>query len=90
VLERIPVYAIFVIGGDLILANLRDQRIPNDIGINIFPNPNTMGFHKLGPLTHEREIQTYWKTNSGPFQLNHLFADSIIVSDLGSFTSARN
>jgi len=58
----------FVIGGDLNLSLLWDKSTRRDTSGNIFTNLNTLGFHRLGPLTHETEIQTYWKTNSGPFQ----------------------
>ena len=86
-LKRIAGNAKFVIGGDLNLSLLWDQSTRKDTSRNIFSNLNTLGFYRLGPLTQETEIQTYWKTNSGPFQLDHLFSDSFTVKNLGSFAT---
>ena len=85
--KRIAGDAKFVVGGDLNLSLLWDQSTGQSTSGNIFSNLNTMGFHKLGPLTHEREIQTYWKTNSGPFQLDHLFSDIASLDNVRTFTS---
>ena len=85
--KRIVGNAKFVVGGDLNLSLLWDQSTGKNTSRNIFSNLNTRGFHRLGPLTYETEIQTYWKRNSGPFQLDHLFSDSASIKNLDTFTS---
>ncbi len=85
--KRIAGDAKFVVGGDLNLSLLWDKSTGKNTSENIFANLNNLGFHRLGPLEVDSEIQTYWKTNSGPFQLDHLFSDSATIKNLSKFSA---
>jgi exonuclease III len=87
--KRIAGEAKFVVGGDLNLSLLWDQGRRNNMSREIFANLSSQGFHDLGSIKHKKEIQTYWKTNTGPFQLDHLFSDEETATRLSAFTVYR-
>ncbi len=56
--KRIADDANFVVSGDLNLSLLWDKSTGKNTSENIFANLNILGFHRLGPLEIESEMQT--------------------------------
>lgn len=66
----------FLVGGDLNAARLMDQS-PSMAGGNceFFDKIEASGFHSALAKFHDGEVQTYFKKNSRPYQLDHLYCD---------------
>jgi endonuclease/exonuclease/phosphatase family metal-dependent hydrolase len=66
----------FVLGGDLNSARLLDKIYKRSTNTRLWANLETQGYFDLRHPHSEDEQQTFFRQNTQPYQLDHLFSDA--------------
>lgn len=70
----------FVLGGDLNSALLLDKIYRRKTNKRLWANLEAQGIHDLRPLHSLEEQQTFFRDNTHPYQLDHLFGSKTMLS----------
>jgi endonuclease/exonuclease/phosphatase (EEP) superfamily protein YafD len=75
----------FIVGGDLNSSLLFDEVNRYDFNKLLFENLTAAGFVDTRPRFSAAEVQTYYKPNRRPYQLDHVYADPVTEASVTSW-----